>query len=335
VITVLETGVLNTVQDAGRFGYRHLGVSTSGVMDPVALRCGNALLGNAPDAACIEVQTFPFKVRFDKDISLVVTGAQGVLTMGGRKILPWTVVTARTGDVLTLERPVIGARMYLCVWGGIDVPVVLGSRSTQLRGGFGGYLGRPLEVDDEIAGTGGCVPDGFGAIPPSEGLVGACAEEKEKTVTLRAIPATDYALFTEEAQARFWSTSWQITAQSNRLGYRLKGSALMLKHPIELRSYGVIPGLIQVPPAGEPIVQMADANTAGGYPRIATVIEADLWRLAQARIGSFVRLQRCDHAAGLEAMEDVEKYLKSIRENSALYRKSFIRRDAGQTGKKS
>ncbi|WP_215754920.1 biotin-dependent carboxyltransferase family protein [Acetobacter sp. P5B1] len=335
MITVLETGVLNSVQDAGRFGYRHLGVSTSGVMDPLALRCGNILLGNVPDAACIEVQTFPFKIRFDKAVSFVVTGGEGTIKLGDRALQPWSVATAQAGDVLTLDRPSVGARMYLCVCGGIDVPVVLGSRSTQLRGGFGGYLGRPLQADDQLTGIGSCVPDGFGAVPPLRALPAACAEEKEKTVTLRAIPATDYFLFTEEARAHFWSASWQITAQSNRLGYRLKGGALKLTHPVELRSYGVIPGIIQVPPAGEPIVQMADANTAGGYPRIATVIEADLWRLAQARIGSFVQLQCCDHAEGLQAMRNEEAYLQDLQGNAALYRKSFMRREAGQAGKKS
>ncbi|KDE20054.1 allophanate hydrolase [Acetobacter aceti 1023] len=335
MITVLETGVLNSVQDAGRFGYRHLGVSTSGVMDLLALRCGNALLENASDAACIEVQTFPFKVRFDKPLSFVVTGGEGTLTLGERKILPWSIVSAQEGDILTIDHPTIGARMYLCVCGGIDVPEVLGSRSTQLRGGFGGYHGRSLQQGDQLAGAGGCVADGFGVLPPSLVLNGTCKAEKEKTVTLRAIPATDYFLFTEEARRHFWSAPWQITAQSNRLGYRLKGRALHLQHPVELRSYGVIPGLIQVPPAGEPIVQMADANTAGGYPRIATVIEADLWRLAQARIGSYIQLQQCDQTEGLQAMRDVDSYLNDICNTSALYRKSLIRRDTGKAGKKS
>ena len=333
MITVLETGVLNSVQDVGRFGYRHLGVSTAGAMDPLALRCGNALLENAPNAACIEVQTFPFKVRFDKAVSFVVTGGEGALTLGERKILPWFVVSAQDGDVLTIDHPTVGARMYLCVCGGIDVPAVLGSRSTQLRGGFGGYHGRPLEQGDHLAGAGGCVPDGFGALPPLQALKATC--EKEKTVTLRVIPATDYLLFAEDSRKHFWDASWQITAQSNRLGYRLKGGALKLQHPVELRSYGVIPGLIQVPPAGEPIVQMADANTAGGYPRIATVIDADLWRLAQARIGSYIQFQQCDQAEGLRAMREVDDYLNNIQDIGALYKKSLIRRDAGKAGKKS
>ncbi|OAG77440.1 Allophanate hydrolase 2 subunit 2 [Acetobacter malorum] len=180
MITVLETGVLNSVQDAGRFGYRHLGVSTSGVMDPLALRCGNSLLGNAPEAACIEVQTFPFKVRFDKAVSFVVTGGEGTITLGERVIQPWSVATAQAGDALTLDRPSVGARMYVCVCGGIDVPVVLGSRSTQLRGGFGGYLGRPLQVDDQLAGVGGCVPDGFGAVPPLRALARSQGRRKRK-----------------------------------------------------------------------------------------------------------------------------------------------------------
>lgn len=335
MITVLETGVLNSVQDAGRFGYRHLGVSTSGVMDELAFRCGNILLGNAATAACIEVQTFPFSIRFNKVVSFAITGGEGVLTLNAKKILSWCVVTAQSGDILTLDRPSVGARLYVCMSGGVDVPLVLNSRSTQLRGGFGGYEGRPLQQGDQLAGPGGCVPDGFGAIPPHKALSITGVVEKEKTVTLRAIPATDYALFTEQARTLFWATPWQITAQSNRLGYRLKGAVLSLSAPVELRSYGVVPGIIQVPPSGEPIVQMADANTAGGYPRIATVIEADLWRLAQARIGSFVQVVPCNHAQGVQALHDEENYLKTIQNTMALSKKSFLRRGAGQTGKKS
>lgn len=335
MITVLETGVLNSVQDAGRFGSRHLGVSSSGVMDSLAFRCGNILLGNAPNAACIEVQTFPFSIRFDKSVSFTVTGGEGILTLNSQKILSWCVHTAHGGDILTLDRPSVGARMYLCVHGGVDVPLVLNSRSTQLRGGFGGYKGRPLQQDDQLDGPGGCVSDGFGAIPPYKALPILGIEEKEKTVVLRAIPATDYALFTEQALELFWATPWQITAQSNRLGYRLKGGTLNLSQPVELRSYGVVPGIVQVPPSGEPIVQMADANTAGGYPRIATVIEADLWRLAQARIGSFVQVVQCNHAQGVQALQEVENYLKNLQNIIELSQKSFMRRGIGQADKKS
>lgn len=335
MITVLETGVLNSVQDAGRLGFRHLGVSTSGVMDRLALQCGNMLLGNVADAACIEVQTFPFVVEFGAESGFCVTGGDAPMMLNQKPVLPWFALNARKGDVLRIERPVAGARMYVCVAGGLDVPVVLASRSTQLRGGFGGWQGRPLQANDQIPLCNPYCVDEVGLTPPAQALPLNMDGVAEKTVILRAIPATDYTLFTKQSQADFGSTSWQITAQSDRVGYRLKGGTLQLVQPVELRSYGVVPGIIQVPPSGEPIIQMADANTAGGYPRIATVIEADLWRLAQARIGSSVRLQLCDHAAGLAAEQDIRAYIANAQNSMALYKKSLSRRGAGYTGKKS
>ena len=234
-----------------------------------------------------------------------------------------------------IERPVAGGRMYLCSAGGLDVPVVLASRRTKLRGGFGGWQGRPLQQGDELPLCNPSCVEEVGLVPPAQALALRAEDTDDKTVVLRVIPATDYMLFTGSSLKEFGAIGWQITAQSDRVGYRLKGGALRMREPVELRSYGVVPGIIQVPPSGEPIIQMADANTAGGYPRIATVIEADLWRLAQARIGSFVRLQLCDHAQGLAAAEDVQAYLKNARKNIELYRKSFSQRGAGQTGKQA
>lgn len=327
--------MLNSVQDAGRLGYRHLGVSTSGVMDRLALQCGNMLLNNPAEAACIEIQTFPFSVSFGSQKGFSVTGGHAPMTLDGKPVLPWFALCARQGDVLRIERPIAGARMYLCIAGGLDVPVVLASRSTQLRGGFGGWQGRPLQQGDELPLCNPSCVEEVGLVPPAQALALKAEGTDAKTVVLRVIPATDYMLFTGDSLKEFGAIGWQITAQSDRVGYRLKGGALRMREPVELRSYGVVPGIIQVPPSGEPIIQMADANTAGGYPRIATVIEADLWRLAQARIGSFVRLQLCDHAQGLAAAEDVQTYLQNAQKNLMLYRKSFSRRGAGHTGKQA
>ena len=333
MITILETSALNTVQDMGRPGYRDLGVSTSGVMDPLALRVGNTLLGNDSDDACIELQTYPFVLRFDAAATFVVTGIDAVIELDGRLLLPWMVETAAAGQVLRIAPPDWGARGYVCIAGGIDVPVVLGSRSTQLRGGFGGLDGRPLEAGDTLE-TMGIVLDvsGYGALPPSAALKNAIADDDGRTVNLRAMPATDYDLFTPEAQRRLWTTPWRITPQSNRVGYRLSGVALELHHRVELRSYGVIAGIVQVPPAGEPIVQLSDANTVGGYPRIATVIEADLWRLGQARIGTHIRLHECSFTQGVAAMRPVTAYLDNLRRMVGHYRGSTHRRTGAKSG---
>ncbi|EHH68910.1 5-oxoprolinase subunit C family protein [Gluconobacter morbifer] len=334
MITILETAPLNTVQDPGRPGYRNLGVGSSGVMDPLALQIGNTLLGNEPDAACIELQTYPFVIRFETPTNFAVTGITAPLELDGEPVLSWSVATAQAGQVLRIGIPSAGARGYVCLGGGIQVPVVLGSRSTQLRGGFGGLDGRFLETGDTLeTHPATTILSGYGAVSPSAVLGSASAGEK--TITLRAIPGTDYLRFDEESRKRFWEEAWRITPQSNRVGYRLSGAPLSLQKRVELRSYGIIPGIVQVPPAGEPIVQLADANTAGGYPRIATVIEADLWRLAQARIGTRIRFQDVDHQTGIAAMQPIRAYLDDLRMMATLYRQSAQSRNGSRIGSKA
>jgi len=318
VITVLQTQPQNTVQDLGRFGYRELGVGTAGAMDGVALQVGNILLGNQHDAAALEIQTFPFVVSFDEARFVAVTGANAKLDLSGQSFLPWTLKRVEAGQTLTICRPTVGARMYLCVQGGIDVPAILGSRSTQLRGGFGGFEGRFLENGDVLkTGDGPIRRSLYGALPPGQRL--EQLDPEKGIVGLRVIPATDYFRFPEHARHRFWNTGWKISPQSNRTGYRLKGEQVLPDKAVELRSYGVVPGIIQVPPSGEPIVQMADANTAGGYLRIASVIEADLWRLGQAPVGARIRFIPCDHAEGIATMRAVTSYLCDLMQITGLY----------------
>jgi biotin-dependent carboxylase-like uncharacterized protein len=332
VITILETAALNTVQDLGRFGLRNMGVGSSGVMDPIALKVANMLLGNAAGDAGIEIQTFPFRLRFDVRTIFVVTGAQASLQLDGRALIPWVVAEALPGQVLEIGQPCKGARAYLAVAGGISVPSVLGSRSTQLRGGFGGFEGRFLASGDTLPIAGLSGPSGFGAVPPGRYFAEA-GEVANKAITVRAIPSTDHDRFTPQSIERFWNVPWRITPQSDRIGYRLRGEALSLIEARELRSYGIVPGIVQVPPAGEPIVQMADANTAGGYPRIACVIDADLWRLAQAPIGATLHFRRCTHAEGVSAQEAISTYLESLRSTVGHVRSSTLRQSGN--GKKS
>ncbi|MFT3690898.1 biotin-dependent carboxyltransferase family protein [Paenirhodobacter sp.] len=321
MIEILATGPLNTVQDLGRFGYRNIGVTTSGAMDPLALRAGNILLGNAEGAAGIEVQTFPFRLRFAEDGAVAITGADCRPVLDGVPLPPWWALPVRAGQVLELTAPVSGARCYLTVAGGIDVPVVLGSRSTALRGDFGGLDGRALQPGDRLAcGASACrlPPGGLGVVPPETALAAHFPERDESgTLILRALHSGEHDLFGRDAE-RFWTQEWKISAQSNRTGYRLSGTPIHPDAPVEMRSHGLVPGVVQVPPAGEPIIQMSDANTAGGYPKIAGVIEIDLWRLGQARIGSRIRLKRVDTATVLAAEQAVEAWLSDIRHTAAM-----------------
>ncbi|MCG8708527.1 biotin-dependent carboxyltransferase family protein [Brenneria sp. 4F2] len=305
MIDVIKTGPLNTVQDLGRTRFRHIGVSVSGAMDPLALRVGNIMLGNEQNAAAIEVQLFPFRLIFQRDTAIALTGADCRATLDGEALPPWWACRVQAGQTLEMRYPRRGARGYLCVAGGIDVPVVMGSRSTALRGGFGGLDGRPLANGDRLPiGESACCElpaGGMGVVPPDVALAEVFPVSRSGVLQLRAIPSGEYALFAHDAP-RFWSQQWTISNHSNRTGYRLSGDPITPASVVEMRSYGLIPGVVQVPPAGEPIIQLSDANTAGGYPKIAGVIEGDLWRLGQAQAGNCIQFveSHVDEAIAVE-----------------------------------
>jgi biotin-dependent carboxylase-like uncharacterized protein len=325
VIEVVSTPPLNTVQDLGRFGSRHWGVSTSGVMDPVAFVVGNVLLGNPDNAAGIEIQLFPFVVRFLADTSFAITGADTQASLDEQELPAWWSATARRGQTLKLQPPPSGARAYLTIAGGIDVPLILGSRSTYMRSEFGGFQGRFLHKGDVLhtvssEPTTSHPSQGLGVMPPAFAIPARGPNIDGKTLWVRVLRAGEYDLFPKEMQERFWTTEWKITTHSDRGGYRLHGSALELPAPVEMRSYGLVAGIIQVPPSGHPIIQLSDANTAGGYPKIGTVIEADLWRLAQARLNSFIRFEEVTYGAAVAAMTPINDYLTQIRRTAILYR---------------
>ncbi|WP_175652371.1 biotin-dependent carboxyltransferase family protein [Pseudomonas sp. Marseille-P9899] len=316
MIEIIATGPQNTVQDLGRPGHRHVGVASAGAMDNLALRTGNLMLNNAADAAALEVQTFPLTVRFAADGVIALTGADGRATLDGRELLPWWALPVKAGQQLEIRYPRQGARVYLCVAGGIDVPQVMGSRSTALRGGFGGLDGRPLQAGDNLAvGVAAALsigPGGYGVQPPGVAMAEAFPLPADGSLPLRAIAAGEADWFGNDLP-RFWAQSWKISPQSNRTGYRLSGEPIQPEHRSEMRSYGLVPGVVQVPPGGEPIVQLSDANTAGGYPKVAGVIEADLWRLGQAAIGSRIRFVEVTPREAIAAEVAVEGYLAGVR----------------------
>ena len=319
MIEILDTPGLATVQDAGRFGSLRYGVGTAGAMDTMALACANLLLGNERGAAAIEIPLFPFSIRFTAASSFALTGGGCTARLEGRPLLPWSVYAAAAGEVLTLSpgsSP--GSRAYLALPGGIDVPAVLGSRSTQLRGAFGGQCGRALTTGDTIAGCGG-VADvaGLGIQPPTNAL----PLDIDGLPAVRVLPAAEYQRIASASRAAFWSTPWKITGQSDRYGYRLAGEKLAFGSPVEMLSHGIVPGVIQLPPSGQPIVQMRDAQPSGGYPKIGTVIEADLWRLGQAPAGSRIRFIETDWDGALSAVEEAGAWLDEVARLVSLARR--------------
>jgi 5-oxoprolinase (ATP-hydrolysing) subunit C len=317
LIEILSVVGPASVQDLGRFDQYRFGVGTSGAMDDVALRAGNMLLGNDENAAGIEIPMMPFKLRFDRDMAFALTGADVAAEIAGRAIPPWWRSRARAGDVLTIKTMPRGARCYLTVAGGIDVPIVLGSRSTQLRGEFGGLHGRPLRPGDILSCTASTATIGEFGIEPADITLARPNAAADETI-VRVVVAGEYDAFDDATQMLFWSSSWKITPQSNRYGYRLQGPAVKPRAPIEKRSHGIVPGVIQIPPNGQPIIQMRDAQTSGGYPKIATVIGADLWRVGQARLGGQLRFERTAYADALATEVEMSTYLERLRTNARL-----------------
>lgn len=325
MIEVTASGLLNTVQDLGRFDYRDEGVAVAGAMDKLALQVGNFLLGNDPRAAGIEVMMFPFAVRFAADAVFAVTGASCEATLDEMPVLPWWACAACAGQTLRLAKPVTGAIAYLAVGGGIDVPVVLGSRSTDLKIGIGGLAGRPLRKGDRLEMLPGPAPStgspgGHGVEPPQAALALPELDDEPRPVgradgVIRVLPAGEYGKFPADMLEMFWGTDWSVSPNSNRSAFRVAGPALHATgHDDIMYSHGIVPGVIQVPPSGAVIIQMADANTHGGYPKIGAVIEADMWRLAQTRPGSRLRFVEVTYDEAVEALAAERAYLRAVAE---------------------
>jgi KipI family sensor histidine kinase inhibitor len=285
-LEVVSGGLLTTVQDLGRVGYQRYGVPVAGAVDAPAHRAANRLAGNAPEAATLECTVEGPTLRALRPIVVAVTGADlGAVVersdVGRFAPPPWSSFFLRPGNVLRFEGRRSGARAYVAVSGGFDVPEVLGSRSTYLIAGFGGLEGRPLRAGDRLsAGATEKPPSPGERMPPPPP-----AEDLPIRVVLG--PQDDY--FTEAALETLESATYAVQSSSDRMGYRLDGPPLEHKEEKEIVSDGMMLGGIQVPPNGLPIVMLADRATTGGYPKIATVVHADLPRLAQKIPGERVR----------------------------------------------
>jgi biotin-dependent carboxylase-like uncharacterized protein len=291
------------IQDLGRYGYRSLGIGHSGAMDKLALQAGNLLLKNAKNAPAMEITLGGFSLTFDCDTPFCFTGALVEAELDGMPIFAYFRYTAKARQTLTLKRIVQGNYAYLCVAGGFLVPQVLGSASTDLKAQFGGYQGRMLKAGDSIPT----------ALRNTQ-LATLAIEPINFTNQICATCSSEYEAFTSESQARFWQQGWILQNNSNRMGYRFAENPLKLTACLEMLSYAAPAGTVQVPPDGQPIVLMADAQTTGGYPKIACVIQADLGRLAQTPIGSPVYFQQISREQAVARFQQDLDYLAYIRE---------------------
>lgn len=300
MIEIVAPGPMLTVQDLGRPGARRYGVPPGGAMDAFALAAANRLVANPPGAAGLELTAGGAELRLARGALLALAGADLGATLDGRPLPLWTAVRAPAGAVLRLagRRGAWGARAYLAVAGGVDVPPVLGSRGTDLAGAFGGLGGRRLRAGDRLP---------VGAPSSLAGLAAGARWPEELRPSygprpaLRLVPGPHLACLAPGALAALAGATLRVSATSDRKGYRLEGLTLAYARPVSLPSLGVVPGVVQVPPDGAPILLMADAQTTGGYPVAGAVVAADLPLAAQLLPGDELRLAPATVAEALAA----------------------------------
>lgn len=297
-VRVERPGMLTTVQDLGRTGYQALGVSTGGAMDPTALRVANLLVGNPEGAAGLEVTLVgPTLVALSPVLMAITGGALGP-SVNGVPVPERRAIALSAGDVVAFGCAPAGARAYIAIAGGIEVPAVMGSRATDLGVAIGGLEGRALRRGDVVpTGTPSAAArrtmrrlEAAGRRVAWWGAAPHLRRARLIDPIVRVMRGPEYDWFSGEADRAFWETSWRITDRSNRMGLRLEGGRVALPAARELVSSPVATGTIQVPPGGEPIILMADRQTVGGYPRIAQVCEVDLAVLAQLTPGARFRM---------------------------------------------
>lgn len=302
MLKLIRAGMYSSVQDAGRFGLRQAGVSDCGALDRPSLEIANLLVGNAPDAAALEITMGQCVVEFTCETWFALTGAGCDATLDDKAVWTGWRLRARAGQRLSLKRPLHGVRSYLAVAGGIDVPEIMGSFSTDAKAGIGGHEGRLLRDGDTLA------------IRPSTRHFTTTQGVKQLLWgnVIRALPGPEYHEFDTVSQEAFWRAPWRLSPQSNRMGYRLQGQPLKRTTDRELLSHGLLPGVVQVPHNGQPIVLMNDAQTTGGYPRIACIIEADRYHLAQIPLGQPIHFVQCSIEEALQARQERQRFIEQL-----------------------
>lgn len=300
MIEVLRPGLFTTVQDSGRRGYQRFGIPVAGPMDRVAHRLANLIVGNHPSCATLEVTLHGPRLAFLGDVLFAVAGANFELSLDGRPAAMHTAHAARHGQCLAFGARRRGARACFAVAGGIDAPRVLGSRATHVASRMGGINGYVLEAGARLT-VGDCT---VRSVRPGERR----APPPAAVGRVRVLPGPDEARFGEAGAELLAAGDYRVSTTSDRMGYRLDGPALAQSGP-ELLSRAVSVGTIQVPPSGEPIILMADSPTSGGYPRIGTVITADIPVAAQLAPGDRIAFETCSLKTAMQALIAQERAL--------------------------
>ena len=318
-IKVIHPGLATTIQDLGRPGYYHLGIPVSGAMDRLALRSANLLVGNDEGAACLEAVFMGPQLEFTRDALVAITGAELPPKIDGEPRPTWTSFAVKAGETLTFDFLRAGARAYIAVAGGIDVPVVLGSRSTYAIGALGGIDGRAIQAGDEL-------PVGAAsAVKPGKSVPEDLRRGAGTSVELRVVPGLYWHRITEESQANFFADAWKVAPEADRMGYRFRSGRPMSfvereqpfgagSDPSNITDACYPYGSIQVPGGTEPIVLHRDAVSGGGYFMVGTVISADMDLIGQLQPNVPTRFVEIDMAGALAARHERAAIIEKIRQ---------------------
>ena len=318
-IEVIKPGLATSVQDAGRPGYYHLGIPLSGALDQESYLLANLLVGNDEGAAVIECTLMGSELRFDAPALIAVTGAQAAVKLNGQEVPGNQSIAVQAGDTLGFGFMKLGARSFIAVAGGIDVPVMLGSRSTYGLGAFGGFEGRKLQAGDRLPVGTPSAHARAGRVAPDVGRPALA-----KDIPLRVLPGLYFHRLQEASGKRFFEETWTVASEADRIGYRYKGGTPLEflprtppfgagDDPSNIVDAGYPYGSIQVPGGREPIILQRDAVSGGGYATIGAVISADMDRVAQMQPNHKAQFVAVDMAQALAARAERKQRLDAMR----------------------
>ena len=317
-IGVVRAGPLTSVQDLGRPGYRALGVSHGGALDLRAAQIANLHVGNPTQAGLLEITLVAVQHRFADARRVAWCGGEFTVQIAGTSVPAGRPAFVRPGELLKVGASPCGCRAWLAIGGGVEVPAVLGSRSTDLRSGFGGYKGRALQDGDELSlGKATTLAPETGQVAPW-GAPQRWALTAMRIPILRVVRGAEWAKFEQKAWKAFLETAFRVSAQADRMGVRLEGAELARKNKREMLSEAVAPGTVQVANDEQPILLLGDCQTIGGYPRIAHVITVDLGAAAQLQPNDVVRFEEVTPAEASALFLERENDLQLFRVGLAL-----------------
>ncbi|TCO71493.1 5-oxoprolinase subunit C family protein [Marinisporobacter balticus] len=310
-IKILNHGLLTLVQDGGRYGYQQFGVPVSGVMDSFAHRIANILVGNDENEAVLEMTIVGPHIEFENDCVIAITGGDLLPIVNEAPIPMWESIYIKEGDRLSFRYMKSGCRSYIAFSGGIDVEVVMRSKSTYIKGKIGGHEGRPLKIGDvlKIGKPKENLHKLKGRIVPPKYI-----PKFTNTIDVRIVLGPQNEYFTEKGIKTFLSSPYAVTNECDRMGFRLEGETIEHVSGGDIISDGIALGAIQIPGHGKPIIMMADRQATGGYTKIGNVIRSDLYKIAQAKPGDQIRFSEISVKEAQQILKEVEAKIIAIKQ---------------------